>query len=216
MPKIIYGEGGSEQEYTPPRLFPQLPFLYGEERMEYIHDEICRMIEEGTLSITAMLAQPALVRDSVGLALKNQYKCHRTNTHKPSTGQLPPEIAGYLVKVRCCGAAKTVKYKSRVVERTRLARFIAGRSQLGIGTADADGNPDFGEKIAPAVPVWIDYESKEAEIPLPEAWVCMSQHGKYCRPAKSTRLQERYWLYEEVLPEQQKRGPGRPRKAAEA
>jgi hypothetical protein len=209
QPRIILGHGGGEPDYIPPTLFAHLRSVpAGELQKQYILDEMVEMIRAGKMSVTDMLAQPGHVRDLVGMSLHNIVIDPDTHTQTTSQVPLPTEVSSYLVKVRVIpGRAETIKYKSAVIKDPRGAKT---RGSTAIST---DGGR-WNTTLAKNVDKWVDYDSTEAEIPLPEAWVCLSQYGRNCRSAKSLRLQMIYWKFEEVLApsEPEPRGPGRPRK----
>jgi hypothetical protein len=73
-----------------------------------------------------------------------------------------------------------------------------------------------------AIPQELRFDGTEADVPLAEACMGLTQGGAWVRRARSARMQHFLWRIEEIPPEKQadeedpqpqpKRGPGRPRK----
>jgi hypothetical protein len=210
-PKISYGTGGGADPYIPPNLFPEFYRLSSDRdaQRHYLIDIMEGMAKKRELLITDLLSQPSRIRDKIGRIMKNVTIDPEGRTERPCTEQLPQELAYYKVKIRCIPdrGSGTVKFKRGVVKDPRL-RYVGGRvGRAGMPVRGVGTDGAYQTSIRPNVDERVDYGTKEVDLDLPEAWICMSQHGKNCRKAASLNAQNRYWLYEEVPP---KRGPGRP------
>lgn len=188
----LYGTGGGEPAYTPPVLFPRIRSApLGDLRFRYIMKQLLLLQEKGELFVTDLLAQPSATRDDVGLALTGQIIDPQSHLHVRSAEDVPPVLLIHKFKIRCIeGRADTIKYKRAVVKDPRGK--VLG-SKMGV----SEDGETWHQQMVRNVDHWRDWESKEAELPFRDAWVCMSQYGKWCRRADRLELQMKYWIYEE-------------------
>lgn len=223
---ITYGTGGGTfADDPPPSLFPRLRDYSGDDAYRYIMERLASMIgyerndygqlekvRDSQLFITDILRGPDYTRDTVGLSLHARVLDPQTNTHRATEDQdhdLLHAVRAHKIKVRCIpGRSDSVKFKRGVVPDPRPKMLAQARGH-GIGLdSTGQGDVSFQKFVPKMVDQWVDYQATEAELPLLDAWVCLRQGGKFCRVADSSRLQERYWLFEEVPPEPEvKRAP---------
>jgi hypothetical protein len=225
MPAITYGTGGGTwSSEPPPILFPLLDNFVGDDQYRYIMERLAELAgytrtdggvlertAPSTLFLTDILRGPSKVRDAVGLTLHGRVVDPMSRTHRSTEDQdfeLTQAVRGTTIKVRCVqGRADTVRFKRGVVNDPR-GKQLGQQYQQGVSL---DGT-SFSPKIPRRVDQWIDYQAKEADLPILDAFICLSRNGVLCRRADSVRLQERYWLFEEIRPS----GVEQPQKRARA
>jgi hypothetical protein len=193
--KITYGTGYGEERYVAPVLLPDIRRYQGDLQFRYISDELENLKSDGKLFLTDLLAQPSYTRDMVGLALTGQTIDPQSMKHTMASEPMSSSVMSHRVKVRVSKSnpnpPDTIAYKRAVVQEP-VTRFAGPK--LGVST---DGEK-YMQRIVKNTNKYVDMMATEAEMPILDAWVCLSQHGRHCRAAKSTRLQSRYWLYEEA------------------
>ena len=214
MPHITYGHGGGAWESEPPPiLFPLAKDYTGDDLYRYVMERLAEMAgytrdemgaltrtKPSTLFLTDIFRGPSHIRDTVGLTLHGRVLDPLTRTHRSTEDQdmeLMQAVRGITAKVRCVqGRADSVRFKRGVVNDPR-GRVLGSQYKQGIGVDGAT----YAGKVPKRVDQWVDYQTKEADLPILDAWICLGQSGAHCRAADSMRLQERLWLFEEVRPE---------------
>lgn len=95
---------------------------------------------------------------------------------------------------------------------TQIARSRVDGAELGVSP---DGK-SWGQTVKPLVAEKVDYGAGEVTVPLPVAWIALSQHGKYGIKHVSTRMRDKHWTLEEVTPQRAtaEPQPGRQRKGS--
>jgi hypothetical protein len=221
--KVSYGTAGGEDMYVPPILFREFDSIRSEQRRRrYVMRELIRMAEEKTLSVTDMLTQKGTKRDMVGMILKNIVIDPRDRVERPAKphDRAPSSVTDYPIRIQLHGFkdkdGKPLKYRDRDAQRelpvTNRAKTIRFKRDLrphpddlrAPVKNDRTGVGLDGDNFMPSVEInveeWVDYGPGPAVLPLWEAWICMSQFGKYCNRAPGISRQMSKWLYEEVRP----------------
>ena len=184
------------------------------------------------LCVTDMLAQPSKIRNLVGRIIFGIDINPDSFREERAPRDLHPEVMAHPVRIKCIeGRAEHVKFKRGVVNDPRGAGPSLINSQgRPIGTSSSD-NQNSIKRLVGKVDERFDFKTNDVVLGLKDAWICLSQHGEYCRAARG-RLVNKYWLYQEVdddgdpmiyrhdkaekaeaANEPEKRGPGRPRKS---
>lgn len=200
----------------------------------YYESEQGELLEPDTLTplcLTEMIAQPSRISNLCGrivFGITIDDETHRETRAEP----LPAKIMAQQVHIKCINGRNNICFKRRVVDDPRQMRrlpALQGGGDITHGGLTINKSP-FVKKMVPEV--W-DFQAAEADLDLEDAWVCLSKAGEHCRPCPQAK-QAKYWHYQEVdedgdpmidwrkkqaakeseetVPEQARRGPGRPRK----
>ena len=148
------------------------------------------MVEDGSFSVMDIHNQHIACCEAAGMIILGQRFDEETREMKHDD-PCPDELLRYKVKIRAIGD-HPIKYK--------LGRANKGRS---LGAAPREKSRV--QRKPRLEDVWAVSDKKELDVPLPEAWKILHQHGKYCRPANREGLRKIYWLFEEVRPPKPKR-----------
>jgi len=185
--KIVRPSGRTDG-YEAPNLFPEFhKFGASHRRRAYVETRLVQMARENSLYLTDVLNQSQPIWTMAGMVILGQ----AVEENKLVTGKrVESELRNYQVHVKSL-CSDTVKWCRDMVPGEPI---IKGRATL------ADGN-DMPLSNFRVIEEWVDTEQTDVKLELPDAWMCLRQYGKHCRPAKRPGLQEKYWLYEEVRPE---------------
>lgn len=176
-------EGGADRLKEVPDLFPDAHRYNDPIKLrKYIEDVLIQLAKNDELSVTELLNQDLLLWEIAGKIILGQ-----------TEGPTPKELSNYWIKIRSL-SGNSFKWKVGLVPYETI------KSRQGRASGD-------GKKETRVKERWAISDSSEIELPLPDAWLCLRQIGKYCNKRKTKESQARYWKVEEardILPDTKK------------
>lgn len=183
----IVRPSGQPDGYEVPNLAPEF-FRKGPANQRiYLEKILEEQAEAKTLYLTDWLNQAEAIWTMAGMIILGQaIEEHKFVAGKP----VPKALSRYDVHVRSING-----------ENIRWCRDMVPGRPIKKGAAQLmDGN-EMPKQAFRVEEEWVEADSPDVMLDVKDAWMCLRQYGKHCRPAASANLRARYWKYEEVRPE---------------
>ena len=182
----------THSHYDVPDLFPDFyrkPTMPA--RRKAMTAQLVELAERNALYVTDLFQLPHAQKELAGQILLGQ---GIDDNGTPVNHPLPPALAKYTVRIRSLFPGWTISYDMPGQTATGLTLVGDSRFQL---QAEAENGGAFNilEKNHVAT------GKTKMDLPLPDAWMCLKEHGKYCKRVIREVNRGKYWKCEEVRPE---------------